>query len=215
MSWRLICPPRNWSNPVAIGEAEVATLSIVANRLDLPLTIDKGAKKVYLGVDPPPPRMRLRYPSGYNPEIVSAAQAGEVYASSPGPAAPLIVADGGAQLSKHFALREFLPGRGQWEYARVSPALVQALEDIRSQAGGPVIITSGYRPPEYNRDVGGVSDSTHIDGLAADIYVGHLTTAQLLVICERVIGKRGGVGYYPDAGFVHVDVRGYYSRWSG
>jgi uncharacterized protein YcbK (DUF882 family) len=92
--------------------------------------------------------------------------------------------------------------------------LVNTLEEIRKQAGDyPLHITSGYRPPAYNRKVGGVSNSTHIDGLAADIYSDHLSTDELYDICDRIVGEKGGVGYYPIQQFVHVDVRGYRARW--
>jgi uncharacterized protein YcbK (DUF882 family) len=137
-------------------------------------------------------------------------------------AAPLIRAFPDAQLSEHFRLSEFRPGGlelerkvSDYEYIRIMPALLQALEEIREAAGGPIQVTSGYRPPDYNRAVGGVSNSTHIDGLAADIFCDGLSTQTLHSICERVIGKRGGVGYYPRSGFVHVDLRGYEARWCG
>lgn len=214
--WRLICPPKNWQNPVPISEEEVATLSIVANRLDLPYTMDKAAKKVYLGSDPTPAPMKLTYPSGWSTSIVSQATAGAKYGAVEAVmAAPLIASAPDAKLSPNFSLSEFRPGRGSWEYIRISPDLVRVLEEIRARAGGPVVITSAYRPSEYNREVGGESNSTHIDGLAADIYVERLSTEQLRAICEQVIGQRGGVGYYPKAGFIHVDVRGQAARWTG
>jgi zinc D-Ala-D-Ala carboxypeptidase len=44
------------------------------------------------------------------------------------------------------------------------------LEQVRGVLGSrPIIITSGYRCPELNRVVGGVADSAHVKGLAADI----------------------------------------------
>lgn len=45
----------------------------------------------------------------------------------------------------------------------------QVLEPLRQWAGGPVIINSGYRCPRLNRLVGGVEDSQHLTGEAADI----------------------------------------------
>ena len=54
-----------------------------------------------------------------------------------------------------------------------------------------------------------------MDGLAADIYCDGLTTEQLHDICDQIIGYRGGVGYYPKSGFIHVDIRGYQARWTG
>lgn len=139
----------------------------------------------------------------------------EYKAVDPLAAAPLIRAFPDAQISKNFRLSEFRPGRHTYEYIRISPALVRALEEIRRACGRPLSVTSGYRPADYNREVGGVSNSTHIDGLAADIYCEGLTTDQLYDICDQVVGSQGGVGYYPQAGIVHVDVRGYRARWQG
>ena len=42
------------------------------------------------------------------------------------------------------------------------------LEDVRNELGAPIIITSGYRCPELNKE-GGVPRSLHIQGRAVDI----------------------------------------------
>jgi hypothetical protein len=50
--------------------------------------------------------------------------------------------------------------------------LCDVLELIRSLCGNnPVTVSSGYRCPEVNAAVGGVPDSAHIHGLAADITI--------------------------------------------
>lgn len=49
------------------------------------------------------------------------------------------------------------------------PKLVEMLDIAREIAGVPIVITSGYRTPEYNSIVGGVEDSSHTAGLAVDI----------------------------------------------
>ena len=222
-TWRLICPPKNWRQPVPIDEEQVDLLGVISQRLSLVMTRDDKRKKVYLGtqaggVKPPASGANatngVRYPSGWSADVIGDAGA-EYKAVDSKVAAPLIRAFPDAQISKNFRLSEFRPGRHSYEFIRISPALIEALEDIRERAGRPVQVTSGYRPPDYNREVGGVSNSTHIDGLAADIYCDGLTTEQLYDICEQVIGKRGGVGYYPKSGFIHVDLRGYEARWSG
>ena len=43
------------------------------------------------------------------------------------------------------------------------------LDPLREHWGLPIRIASGYRCPELNDEVGGVEDSYHMDGCAADI----------------------------------------------
>ncbi len=45
------------------------------------------------------------------------------------------------------------------------------LQPIREHFKEPVIISSGYRCPNLNKIVGGVTNSQHIKGQAADIYL--------------------------------------------
>jgi hypothetical protein len=45
------------------------------------------------------------------------------------------------------------------------------LEVLRSRAGAPIIINSGYRSPQLNKKIGGVPTSNHLTGCAADIRV--------------------------------------------
>jgi len=47
----------------------------------------------------------------------------------------------------------------------------KVLEPLRIHVREPVIISSGYRCPELNRLVGGVPNSQHLTGEAADIYL--------------------------------------------
>ena len=231
-SWQLICPPKNWQDPLPIELQELRLLELIAQRLNLVVTRDDKRRKIYLGnalvslVDEesdlnspeaqwPPVVNGLRFPSGWAAPVVADGIAGSEYAAiDPVSAAPLISAFPDAQISKNFRLSEFRPSDHNYDLIRISPALVNILEEIRERAGGQTLhVTSSYRPPAYNRRVGGVSNSAHIDGLAADIYTDHLSTEDLHDICDRVIGDRGGVGYYPTSEFVHVDLRGYRARW--
>lgn len=45
------------------------------------------------------------------------------------------------------------------------------LDPVRDKFCIPVIITSGYRCPQVNRLVGGVDNSQHISGCAADFHI--------------------------------------------
>lgn len=54
------------------------------------------------------------------------------------------------------------------------------LDPLRRIYGKPIFITSGYRCPKLNTLVGGVSNSWHTQGNAADIHVASLTEATKL-----------------------------------
>ena len=45
------------------------------------------------------------------------------------------------------------------------------LDPVRDVVNAPIIITSGYRCPQVNRLVGGVDNSQHMSGCAADFHV--------------------------------------------
>ena len=65
------------------------------------------------------------------------------------------------------------------EYLQNAKELLEALQIIRDNLGKPVKITSGYRCPELNKLVGGVSNSSHTKGWAADIQVSGMTAKEL------------------------------------
>lgn len=51
------------------------------------------------------------------------------------------------------------------------------LDPLRRLYGKPIIITSGYRSQELNKKIGGVTNSWHTQGNAADIHVSSLAEA--------------------------------------
>ena len=53
--------------------------------------------------------------------------------------------------------------------ARLILLVRDVLDPIREHWGLPIRVTSGYRCPELNEEVGGVEDSYHLEGCAADI----------------------------------------------
>ena len=69
-------------------------------------------------------------------------------------------------------------------------------------------VISGYRSPKTNEALRHVStgvakNSLHIEGRAIDV---RLTSAATAKLRDAAIAMRsGGVGYYPDSNFVHVD----------
>jgi len=91
---------------------------------------------------------------------------------------------------------------------------VDALQELRDLAGAPVRVTSGYRCPDHNRAVGGAKQSRHLLGHAADIVIKGLSVAGMYELAERVDAFReGGIGVYPERGFIHVDIREGRARW--
>lgn len=54
------------------------------------------------------------------------------------------------------------------------------LDPLRRIYGHPIIITSGYRCDKLNKLVGGVANSWHTKGNAADIHINSLSDAKIL-----------------------------------
>ncbi len=72
----------------------------------------------------------------------------------------------------------------------------------------PFQVISGYRSPATNemlrhRSEGVAAGSLHMKGQAIDIRLADVPLLKLRRAALEV--QRGGVGYYPDADFVHVD----------
>ena len=61
------------------------------------------------------------------------------------------------------------------------------LEPLRKMLGHPVRINSGYRSARLNKEVGGVPNSYHLTGRAADIFCKNLGEARLILSCLRDI----------------------------
>lgn len=74
------------------------------------------------------------------------------------------------KLSKNFNRKEFECKCG-CGHDNVSPVLVDLLQEIRDHIDRAVHVHSGCRCEANNKAVGGVSNSAHITGEAADIYV--------------------------------------------
>lgn len=122
--------------------------------------------------------------------------------------------DGGKKLSTNFAVREFACKDGS-DAVLVAPRLVMVLQSLRSHFCAAVTINSGYRTPQYNAKVGGVTDSQHCYGTAADIVVRGKTPAQVAAYARQLMPDWGGVGIYTKEGFTHIDVRESKADWTG
>ena len=64
--------------------------------------------------------------------------------------------------------------------------LADYLDVIREKVGKPILISSGFRCPVLNKAVGGVSNSQHQKGLAADLICADMESL------EKVLRETGG-----------------------
>lgn len=84
-----------------------------------------------------------------------------------------------------------------------SPALLVALDNTRHLAGLPIILTSGFRCPSYNKKVGGSRTSAHMSGLAMDIACSDPEHRFLYIRAALAAGfTRIGIGHT----FLHLDI---------
>lgn len=117
------------------------------------------------------------------------------------------------QLSEHFDSSEFACKcgcGGLHNGADINPKLVQVLERMRNILGVPLVLSCGYRCPKHNKEVGGVWNSQHLRGTAADVLQPRGVTIQSMIAAAE-IADADGIGEY-DWG-IHVDVRGYKATW--
>ena len=105
----------------------------------------------------------------------------------------------------HF-LRDFRTG----DRVEMDPAVFDILVEIQDKSGstGTYQVISAYRSPATNEMLRGKSsgvarNSQHLLGNAIDVRLTDLDTARLRDIALSL--ERGGVGYYKDSDFVHVD----------
>lgn len=110
-------------------------------------------------------------------------------------------------------LRDFRTG----DLHPIDPTILDILCKIQSATGsqGTIEVISGYRSPKTNNFLrhlsGGVAaNSLHMKGQAVDIRITDLPTSQLRN--TAVVLRTGGVGYYAESDFVHLDT-GPFRTW--
>lgn len=116
-------------------------------------------------------------------------------------------------MTRYFSENEFrCPCCGALPSNGMEPFLLSLLDVLRHRIGKPLIVSSGYRCRVHNLEVGGVVDSQHTKGTAADILVPVGVSLDYVADLARSFGA-DGVGRYYDSGFVHIDMRGYTADW--
>lgn len=108
------------------------------------------------------------------------------------------------------AIDEFLKDFRNGEEHHIDPHLLDVLYDIKlkTRTHTPFKVISAYRSPETNlmlRDttVGVAKDSMHLRGQAIDVRLDDVPLDRLRSVALDL--KKGGVGFYPESQFVHVD----------
>jgi uncharacterized protein YcbK (DUF882 family) len=109
-------------------------------------------------------------------------------------------------------LNHYLRDHRTGEIHEYDPRVFDLLHDLMTALGNPnleIDVVCGYRTPwsnEFLRTHGhGVArNSLHMQAMAIDIRVPGISTARLRDAALAL--HRGGVGYYADSDFVHVDV---------
>jgi hypothetical protein len=94
--------------------------------------------------------------------------------------------------------------------------LVRTVNEIRRRLGVPVTIVesggSGVRCEIHNRNVGGVENSDHKTGNAADLH-SNKPPEEMARVAEEVMGNTGQIGIYSWG--IHVGINPVYSRFYG
>lgn len=80
------------------------------------------------------------------------------------------------------------------------------LEPIRDMVCTPIIITSGYRSPQVNKLVGGVGNSQHMSGCAADFHVKGYNHSMMYEVFLSIFNtlEFDQLIYYPSKNIIHV-----------
>jgi uncharacterized protein YcbK (DUF882 family) len=114
-------------------------------------------------------------------------------------------------------VNRFLRDHRTGEEHAIDPRLLEVLHDLRLAIGArsPFAVISGYRSPHTNailraRSGGVAGGSLHMQGMAIDVRLSGVRTAALRDAALEL--GRGGVGYYADSDFVHLDT-GRVRRW--
>lgn len=124
--------------------------------------------------------------------------------------------------SKYFTLEELLKSETaltaqienlpSWEdVENLQELATLVLDPIREAWGQPLLVTSGFRSPQLNVAVGGVSTSAHMIGCAVDIIIPYWSTRKVSELYNLIkeIAQRGDIDidqviYYQKKKMIHI-----------
>jgi uncharacterized protein YcbK (DUF882 family) len=85
----------------------------------------------------------------------------------------------------------------------IDPRVEALHREIEEDIGQKLIVTSGFRCPKHNKEVGGSATSSHLKGLAWDVAVDNSRLRYRVIQSALTRGiTRIGVG----KGFLHLDI---------
>lgn len=122
--------------------------------------------------------------------------------------------DGYLSSAQHAAFNRLARDRREDLSGEMDGGLIDILVGIvkKSRQDGDFTLLSGFRTPATNaRLPGAAHHSFHLKGQALDITREGMSVEE---ISAAATGHSGGLGLYPDNGFVHVDT-GPSRRWKG
>ena len=122
---------------------------------------------------------------------------------------------------KHFTLSEFFcsstaakssiknepsPDERATIVRNINLLVDNVLDPVRDMVNAPIIITSGYRCPQVNRLVGGVNNSQHMSGCAADFHVEGFTPSMMHQVFSYIFNtlEFDQLIYYRRKNIIHV-----------
>lgn len=117
-------------------------------------------------------------------------------------------------LSKHFSAREFTCKCGKCHKADIDAGLIDKLEQLHDLMDAhEIVITSGFRCPEWSVSVGGYANDAHTKGIASDIKVSFCDADGVVRWYSSDFVAEGaervgfsGIGIIDNTA-VHVDIR--------
>ena len=106
-------------------------------------------------------------------------------------------------MTENFSSDEFECHCGCKGPVKIDTEFVDKLQAIRTHIGKPMYVSSGVRCPDFNKMVGGVDASYHLQGLAADILCSNGALRAKIIKKALSIGLSVGVNKF----FIHLDNR--------
>ena len=113
-------------------------------------------------------------------------------------------------ISSATALREGIDNRpSKCAYHLLHVLVEQLLDPIREAWGEPIVVSSGYRCKELNTLVGGVKNSHHLLGCAADLIAGNKVDHRRLFNLIRQMQQEGKIRFTQliwegDGRWIHI-----------